>query len=99
MLRVSCTALAFGVLFLYSPGTAFLHQRRRVVDACANFCEDAFFNEGRGRGFYRRPLLGFISGKEKNSRNEVRDIIRPNYEFHTMHFVPFVPLDKKEGSI
>ena len=36
---------------------------------------------------------------EKKSRNEVRDIVRPNDGIHTTHFVPFDPLDKKEGSI
>ena len=49
------------------------------------FCENAFLREGRGRGSTRLPRLGFSSGIEKKSRNEVRDLIRPNYEIHTTH--------------
>ena len=37
------------------------------------FAKTHSYIEGRGHGFYRRLLLGFISGIEKKSRNEVRD--------------------------
>ena len=48
------------------------------------FAKTHSYSEWHGRSFYRRPLLGFISGiREKEE--EVRDIIRPNDEIHTTH--------------
>jgi len=55
--------------------------------------------KGVAAAFTGGCCLDLSQESEKKSRNEVRDIVRPNDGIHTTHFVPFDPLDMREGSI
>ena len=59
------------------------------------------YSGGCGCSFYRQTsecsvCFDLVQEEQEKSWNEDRDIIRPNYEIHTTHFVLFDPLDMKE---
>ena len=67
------------------------------------FAKTHSYREGCGCSFNRRlsecsACFDLFQEEEENSRNEDRDIIRPNYEIHTTH-CPVVLLNKREGTV
>ena len=82
----SCTALEFNVWFYYSPGHSILVAEGFSIVWLMLLLVSA-------RTFVCTMRSGLADGGK-----EERDIIRPNYETHTTHFVPFDPLDMRERS-